>query len=121
MLELRSPLEALLGYKFFRDAACVDRQPVVEEDAAQLDDLVCRQIELQQARQLSVAILFHHIDALVRGDKIMDLMSKWIGADAKVIRIELVFLLDLVQALAEREARRTVSQEAHLRRSILHD
>ena len=40
------------------------------KNAAQLDHLIGGQIQLEQAGQLRVAVLLHHINALVRGDEL---------------------------------------------------
>src|ERR1035437_5593911 len=113
-------LEALLGCEFIGNEAGVHRQSVVVENAAQLGYLVGGKIELEQAGQLRVAVLFDHVDALVGVHKVVNLVREGIGADAHVVRVPPVLLLDLVQALAQREVGGSVSQEADLRGLVLH-
>ena len=50
------------------------------------------QIEFQQAQHLRVAVLLDHVYAFVRGDEIVDFAGKRIGAKAKIVRLDLVFL-----------------------------
>jgi hypothetical protein len=50
-------------------------------------------IELQQARQLRIAVLFHHVNALVRRHKVVNLVRKRIRPDAHVIHVLPVFFL----------------------------
>ncbi len=68
--------------------AGVDGQPVVVKNAAQLDHLVGRKIELQQAGQLCIAILLDHVDALVRGHEVVNLVRERIGTNAHVVHVE---------------------------------
>ncbi len=64
------------------------------------DDFFRRQIELEQAQHLRVAVLLDDVDALVRGDEVVHFAGERIGAQAQVICVEVVFLLELVAALA---------------------
>src|SRR6266568_6617443 len=90
------------------------------QDAAQLDNLIGWQIQFQQAGKLCVAILYHHIDALMGSDEVMNFMREGICPDSHVIHIDTVFLPDLVEALAEREVSGSVCQETNPRCAILH-
>ena len=65
--------------------ARVDRQSVVVQNAAQLHHLLGGKIQLQQARQLRVAVLLHHVNALMAGHKVVNLVRERIGADAHVV------------------------------------
>ena len=67
------------------------------------DHLIGGKIQLQQARQLRIAILLHHVDAIMAGDKVVNLVRKRISADAHVVHAQLVLFLDLVETLAQRE------------------
>ena len=51
------------------------------------DDLLGGQIELEQAGSLRVAVLLDHVDALVRGDEVVNLVREGIGPDAHVIHV----------------------------------
>ena len=73
--------------KFFGDGFGVHRQSVVVENAAQLGHLVGGKIELEQAGQLRVAVLLDHINALMRGHKVVNLVSEGKGPDAQIIRV----------------------------------
>src|SRR4051812_25828767 len=55
---------AFLRQHVFGNAARVDRQPAVVQDAAQLADAFWRQLEPHQLQQLGVAVLLDDVDAL---------------------------------------------------------
>src|SRR6185312_4970978 len=57
-------LEALPDCKFFGDAAGVDGQPAIVQNAAQFHHLFSGKIELEQRGELGVAVLLHHVNAL---------------------------------------------------------
>ena len=63
-------LEAFLRQDVVAHAPRVDRQPVVVQHAAQLGAALRRQLELQQHRQLGIAVLLDDVDALVRVDEL---------------------------------------------------
>ena len=84
-------------------------------DAAQLGYFAGGQIELEQAQHLRIAILFDDVDALVRGDKVAHLAAEGIGAEAQVIRLDAVFLLELIAAFGDRKIRGAVGDDADLR------
>src|ERR1035441_3525055 len=116
---LRLPLQALLGRELFSDAAGINGQTVVVQNAAQFDDLFRGQIELEQAGQLRVAVLLNDVNAFMRSDKVMDLMRERIGANAQVIHVEIVLILNLIEALAEGKVSAPICDEADLRGSVL--
>src|SRR5665213_1099918 len=112
-------LEALLRSEFFGDGAGVYRQSVVVQNAAQLNDLLRRKVELEQTCQLSVPVLLYYVYAFVRCHKVMNLVREGISPDAHVVHVLAVFFLDLVHAFTQREIGGTVSKETNLRSPIL--
>src|SRR5947199_1230295 len=107
-----SPLQALLGRELIGNAAGIDGQTVVVKNAAQLDRLVGWEIQFQQAVQLRIAIVLDDVYAFMRGHEVVNLVRERIGANAQVINVELVLLLDLVKAFAHREVRAAEGEES---------
>ncbi len=69
---------------------------------------------LSRLSQLRVAILLNDVDALVRGDKVVNLVREGVGADAHVVDVLRVFLFDLVEAFAEGKVGAAEGEEADL-------
>src|SRR5215471_20016092 len=88
----RRHLLALLGNDLVRQRAGVNRQAVVVPDAAQLNYLLRRQIELEQLKHLRIAVLLHNIDPVVVLYEIVDIMVERIGTDAQVVSLHAEFL-----------------------------
>ena len=57
-------------------------------------------IEFQQAEHLPIAILFDHVYPLVLIDEVVHLAAEWKCANAEIIDIESIFVLQLVAAFA---------------------
>ena len=83
-------LDSFLHDQFVGHAARIDRQAVVVPHTAQFGGIFGRQIELEQAQHLRIAVLLDDVNAVVRGDELVDLAREWIRADTKVVRLDLV-------------------------------
>src|ERR1700730_11894062 len=78
----------------------VDRQPVEVSYTAQLHDVFRLQIQLEQTQHLRITVLLDHIDPSVLNNKLMHFARERISAQPQVIRVETIFLNQLVAALA---------------------
>src|SRR5438270_9843656 len=70
-------------------------------------------IELQQTEHLSIAILFDHVHPLMLIDEVVHLAAEWKCADAKIIDIESIFVLQLVAAFAYGKVAAAVGDHAY--------
>src|SRR5258708_5982319 len=91
----RCHLDSLLRDEVIGYRASVDGQPVEVPDTTQLHDIFGLQIELEQAQHLRVTVLLDHIDTIVRSNKLMHFARERIGAQAQVIRVETILLIQL--------------------------
>ncbi len=64
-----SPLNLLLEDQLVGHGSRIERQAVEMADASQFGNLVCRQVQLEQAEHLPIPVLLDHVDLLVSGHK----------------------------------------------------
>src|SRR6185437_9322372 len=107
-------LLALLRNDSVGDGARVNRQPVVMDHAAQLRYLFCGDIELDELEHLCVAILLHHVNAIMIFDEVVHVLSEGISTQAQIISSDVVFRKQLVARLSQRPVRGAVSNDADL-------
>ena len=71
------------------------------------------QVEFEQAEHLPIAVLLDHVHPLVSGHKGVHFGRKGEGPQTHIVGFEPIFLLELIAALADREIRAAVSDQAN--------
>src|SRR5262249_36881026 len=107
-------LSALLSSNFVRHRPRINGQAVVVEHAVQLGDLLGSRVQLQQLEHLTIAVLFHQVDNIMVGKKRVHLAAERIGANSEVVRLNAVFLPQLIAGFGHGPVRRAVGNDACL-------
>src|ERR1035437_148162 len=110
-------LLALHHHEFVSHGIRVDGQSVDMANRAQTRRQFRFDVELEQASHLPVAVLLHHIHALVPLNEVVNLARKRIRPHPKIIRFQLVLFKQLIARFDDRPVRRAISDDADLRRS----
>src|ERR1700756_617927 len=108
-------LLALHGHNLVGYGARIKRQPVNVTDAAQACNQLRPDVELQQAQHLRITVLLDNVHALVLLDERVHFAGEGVSAQAQVVGLEVVFLLQLVAALDECPVRCSVGDDADFR------
>src|ERR1039458_9811877 len=119
-IALHRHLFALLSDDVVGDGARIDRQSVVVANAAQLADLFNRDVQLQQLQHLRVAVLVDHVNPLVRSHKAVRLAGERISAQAQVVGLHSVFVLQLVEGLDHSVMRGAIRDDPHFVAVVAH-
>ncbi len=93
----------------------VDGQSVDMANRAQTRRQFRLDVELEQASHLPVAVLLHHIHALVPLNEVVNLARKRIRQHTKIVRFQFVLFGQLIARLDDRPVRRAISNNADLR------
>src|ERR1017187_2881126 len=78
----------------------------------QLYNLDRIEINLQKIQHLCIAVLLDHVDPIMPGYEIVNLLRKGVGPDAKIIDWNLAFAIELVTALDHRKMARAEGNDS---------
>ena len=81
-------------------------------DAAQARDQCWVDIQLDQAEHLRVAVLLHHVDAIMFLDEVVDFAGEWICLKPQVVGLDVVLVTQLISAFEDSPMRCAVCDDS---------